>query len=55
MARLPASLSLDLDDQWTYLKTHGEDSWKDYPSYLNYAVPRILDLLDKHELKITFF
>ncbi|WNJ19772.1 polysaccharide deacetylase family protein [Pontibacter sp. G13] len=55
MSKLVASLSLDLDDQWTYLKTHGDESWQSYPSYLNYAVPRILDFLDKHQTPITFF
>ncbi len=49
------SLSLDLDDMWTYLKTHGDESWDSYPSYLDYAVPRILDFLDRHDTKITFF
>ena len=42
-----ASLSLDLDDQWTYMKTHGDPEWEQYPSYLSYAVPRILDFLDE--------
>lgn len=55
MQKSVASISLDLDDMWTYLKTHGDDSWKDYPSYLSYAVPRILDFLDKHDTTITFF
>jgi len=50
-----ASISLDLDDQWTYMKTHGDPGWETYPSYLNYAVPRILDFLDEREVKITFF
>lgn len=50
-----ASLSLDLDDQWTYMKTHGDPGWEDYPSYLSYAVPRILDFLDEKQTKITFF
>ncbi|MEM7368473.1 MAG: polysaccharide deacetylase family protein [Bacteroidota bacterium] len=55
MSRPYASLSLDLDDQWTYMKTHGDPGWESYPSYLNYAVPRILDFLDEHQTKITFF
>jgi hypothetical protein len=56
MATKPiASLSLDLDDQWTYMKTHGDAGWESYPSYLSYAVPRILDFLDEHDTKITFF
>ncbi len=55
MAKNIASISLDLDDEWTYLKTHGDPVWENYPSYLSYAVPRILDILDEHHLKITFF
>jgi len=50
-----ASISLDLDDMWTYLKTHGDANWDKYPSYLDYAVPRILDFLDEKEIHITFF
>ena len=50
-----ASLSLDLDDKWTYLKTHGDPTWKSYPSYLDIAVPRILKILKELNLKITFF
>ena len=50
-----ASLSLDLDDKWSYLQTHGDDNWKTYPSYLGYVVPRILEFLDRNDLKITFF
>ena len=49
------SLSLDLDNKWSYLKTHGSDAWCDYPSYLDYVVPRILDFLAQHDTKITFF
>lgn len=50
-----ASVSLDLDNLWSYLKTHGEPGWELYPSYVNTFVPLVLDLLDKHGLKITFF
>jgi peptidoglycan/xylan/chitin deacetylase (PgdA/CDA1 family) len=50
-----ASLSLDLDNQWSYMKTHGDDGWQEYPSYLDVAVPRILDFLDRRGLKISFF
>ncbi|MDX2245499.1 MAG: polysaccharide deacetylase family protein [Bacteroidia bacterium] len=55
MSKPIASLSLDLDDQWTYMKTHGDPGWESYPSYHSYAVPRILDFLDAHNTKITFF
>jgi peptidoglycan/xylan/chitin deacetylase (PgdA/CDA1 family) len=50
-----ATLSLDLDDKWSYLKTHGDAGWESYPSYLNILVPRVLDVLRRHCLRITFF
>lgn len=50
-----ASISLDLDNQWSYMKTHGDAGWEDFPSYLDVAVPRILKFLKEHEMKITFF
>lgn len=50
-----ASISLDLDNQWSYMKIHGDKGWETYPSYLDIFVPYILDLLDQLELKITFF
>jgi len=50
-----ASLSLDLDNKWSYLKTLGDDRWEDYPSYLPTAIPIILDCLRREDLKITFF
>jgi len=50
-----ASLSLDLDNQWTYMKTHADPGWESFPSYLDILVPRVLDFLEKRELKITFF
>jgi hypothetical protein len=54
-ARPACTLSLDLDDRWTYLKTHGDPSWTGFPSYLQVVVPRVLRLLDDHSLRITFF
>jgi hypothetical protein len=50
-----ASLSLDLDNQWSYMKTHGDAGWKEFPSYFHIFIPQVLDLLDRLELKITFF
>lgn len=50
-----ASLSLDLDNQWSYMKTHGNDTWNDYPTYLPDVVPRVLEDLEKRDVKITFF
>ena len=49
------SLSLDLDNLWSYLKTHGEAGWDEYPTYLNIVVPRVLDFLAQRNLKITWF
>jgi hypothetical protein len=50
-----ASVSLDLDDKWTYMKTHGDPRWSGYPSYLNIIVPRVLSFLEERNLKISFF
>ena len=50
-----ASLSLDLDNQWSYMKTHGDAGWEAFPSYLDVFVPNVLDILDQWNLKITFF
>src|SRR3954468_18510468 len=50
-----ASLSLDLDNKWSYLKTHGDRGWEEFPSYLDGVVPRFLDLLADLGLRITVF
>jgi len=50
-----ASLSLDLDNLWSYLKTHGEKGWEAYPSYLDTLLPLTLDILRDHGLAITYF
>ena len=50
-----ASLSLDLDNQWSYMKTSGDAAWAAFPSYLDLAVPRILDFLAERKLEITVF
>jgi hypothetical protein len=54
-AKPSASLSLDLDNKWTYLKTHGDAGWESFPSYLDTVVPRALNFLRERNLKITFF
>lgn len=50
-----ANLSLDLDNEWAYLKTHGDPIWESYPSYLDAVVPRILPVLAHRKLLITVF
>lgn len=49
------SLSLDLDNLWSYLKTHGDPGWDAYPSYLEVVVPRVLAFLAERNLRITWF
>ena len=50
-----ASLSLDLDNKWSYMKTHGDAGWETFPTYLDAIVPRALDFLRDRNLNITFF
>ncbi len=50
-----AALSLDLDNQWSYMKIHGDEGWEEYPSYFDIFIPHVLDILDELGLKITFF
>ncbi len=54
-AKSIASLSFDLDNQWSYMKTHGDPGWEAFPSYLDLVVPRALDFLKDQNLEITFF
>jgi len=50
-----ASVSLDLDNMWSYMKTHGDEEWKSYPSYYDIFVPYVLEILKELDIKITFF
>jgi peptidoglycan-N-acetylglucosamine deacetylase len=50
-----ASLSLDLDNKWCYLRTHGVAGWEKYPSYLDLVVPRVLRACDSRDLQLTCF
>lgn len=49
------SLSLDLDNKWSYLRTYGNPEWEQFPSYLDLVCPRILDFFAERDIKITFF
>jgi peptidoglycan/xylan/chitin deacetylase (PgdA/CDA1 family) len=49
------SLSLDLDNAWAYLKTHGDPTWESFPTYLDTVVPRFLGMLERLKLTITVF
>jgi len=50
-----ANISLDLDNQWSYMKVHGDEGWETFPSYLDVFLPLVLDVLDKLDVKVTFF
>lgn len=53
--RPTASLSLDADNQWTYMKIHGDPDWETYPTYLDALVEHALPLLAENDLRITWF
>jgi hypothetical protein len=55
MAKPVCSLSLDLDNQWSYMKTHGDPGWETFPSYLDVVVPRVLEVLGQWGWTITVF
>lgn len=55
MTKPIASLSLDLDDLWSYQRTHGDPAWEQRGSYLPALMPPLLDLLDEAGCRITFF
>ncbi len=50
-----ASLSLDLDNKWSYMKTHGDAGWEAHPSYLDVVVPRFLRIFAERKLQPTVF
>jgi peptidoglycan-N-acetylglucosamine deacetylase len=55
MSKSSATLSLDLDNLWSYLRAYGDPNWAEYPSFLDVAVPRILRLFDVLKLRVTIF
>ncbi len=54
-AKPVASLSLDLDNQWSYMKTHGNPDWEALPSYLDLVIPRFLESFKQHGVSTTVF
>ncbi len=48
-----ASISMDLDNKWAYMKTHGDRGWEELPTYLDSFVPLVLSILNGLNLKIT--
>ena len=47
MTKPRATVSVDLDNLWTYQRTHGDPEWERLGSYLHTAIPRMLDALDE--------
>jgi peptidoglycan/xylan/chitin deacetylase (PgdA/CDA1 family) len=54
-AEIGAALSLDLDDGWASLKTHGDPEWRECPSFLEIVVPRALDFFSTRGQRATLF
>lgn len=50
-----ASLSLDLDNQWAYLRAAGKSDWCHCASYLPLVTERITELLGEFDLPVTVF
>ena len=50
-----ASISLDLDNLWSYMKIHGDAGWGSFPSYLDQVVEIIVDRFRAHGLTATIF
>jgi peptidoglycan-N-acetylglucosamine deacetylase len=46
---------MDLDNQWSYMKTHGDKGWESFPSYLDVLIPYAMELLNVLGCSITFF
>ncbi len=49
------SLSLDLDNLWSYQKTHGDPDWVTFPSYLDVVVEDVVASLGRLGLPLTVF
>lgn len=53
MSKLPASVSLDADNLWSYMKTHGNPRWEERPSYMKVLTDRMLDVWGEADIKAT--
>ena len=46
---------MDLDNEWSYLKTHGDTGWESFPTYLDVIIPRALSCFKTLGVKAIFF
>lgn len=53
--RAAATLSIDLDNLWSYLKTKGDAAWRSFPTFLGTVVPTLSNLLDQRGQVATWF
>lgn len=53
--RPPATVSVDLDDLWTYLKSAADPRWESCGTLLDRAVPAFVELFREARVKATFF
>ena len=54
-AKRAASLSLDLDDAWTYLRAAGRPGWETAPSVIPLACGRLVELMAELGQRLTLF
>ncbi len=50
-----ANLSLDLDNQWAYLRAAGREGWEQSACYFHTVIPRIVNMLQELDLPLTVF
>ncbi|MCA9138228.1 MAG: polysaccharide deacetylase family protein [Planctomycetales bacterium] len=50
-----ASLSIDFDNKWAYLRAAGRSDWESVTSYLNIVAERVLETLGQFNLPLTVF
>jgi peptidoglycan/xylan/chitin deacetylase (PgdA/CDA1 family) len=55
MRRSIASLSIDLDNKWAYLRAAGRVDWDERPGYLPMVSQRIVQMLGELNLPLTVF
>ena len=56
MKRLPtASLSIDVDNRWAYLRAAGRSDWQSATSYLPMVLDRVVDVLGAAGVPLTAF
>ena len=55
MSKLACTLSLDLDDAWTYMRAAGRPGWETTPSVIPLVCPRILEMCDEFGVRLTLF